>query len=133
MLIIRAYKKTFWQRVKQFILLPFKKIAGRIVQSLLNWRAKLQIGSLRVAIGEADKDKDKTGRKNMVVFNTVSGKYEPIQKKVLKRIADKDKNKSNKAMTDGRKRAMKQQKRKKRILDHDRAKQIEEKSLYVTK
>lgn len=132
-MILVRYKRSFWFRVKAFVLAPFRMIGNWIVRKLLEMRARLQIRSLGVAIGEADKDKGKTGRKNMVVFNTVSGKYEPIQKKILKRAAEKDKNNSNKAMTEGRKRELAKQKRKKRIIDHDRAKRIEEKSLYVTK
>jgi hypothetical protein len=133
MIVVRVNKKTFWFRVKMLLLTPLLMIRNWIIKKLLAWRAKLQIGSLRVAIGDADKDKEKTGRKNMVVFNTVSGKYEPIQKKILKKAADVGKNKSNKAMTDGRKRVLKLQKHKKRIIDSYRVKTIEEKSLYITK
>jgi hypothetical protein len=84
-------------------------------------RAKLQIGSLREAIGGADKDKEKTGRKNMVVFNAHSGKYEPIQKKLLKAHANSTKNKSNKAMTEGRKKMM-EKKKPARVIDIDKVK-----------
>lgn len=101
----------------------------RILGWLIRLRSKLQIRSLREAIGEADKNKADTGRKNMVVFNTVSGKYEPLQKRLLKAAANSGKNKNNAAMTDGRKRM----KRKKvRIVEHSGVKNIEKKSLYVT-
>lgn len=131
--LVVKIKRTFWQRVAYIVLTPLKLLRSWIIKRLLALRAKLQIGSLRVAINEADKDKAKTGRKNMVVFNAYSGKYEPLQKKALKVYANATKNKSNKAMTEGRKKAMAQQKRKKRIIDSDRVKTMEEKSLYVTK
>lgn len=115
------------------VLLPLAWIKKRIIQSLLNLRAKLQISSLREAISDADKDKARTGRKNMVVFNLTSGKYEPVQKKLLKQASQLGKNKSNKAMTDGRRRVLKKQKRKERVFDADRIRTIEDKSLYVTK
>lgn len=110
---------------------PWKKFTSWLIKKLLSLRAKLQLGSLRVAIGEADKDKAKTDRKNMVVFNAYSGKYEPLQKKALKAHANSRKNKSNKAMTEGRKKMMK--KKPARVIDMEKVKQIEEKSLYVTK
>lgn len=131
-LVIKV-KRTFWQRVIYVLLWPWKQFTSWLVKKLLSLRAKLQINSLREAIGLADKDKEKTGRKNMVVFNAHSGKYEPFQKKALKAVADIDKNKSNKAMTPGRKRELARQKRKKRIIDHGRVSRMEEKSLYVTK
>ncbi len=89
--------------------------------------------SLREAIHDADKDKLKTDRKNMVVYNTASGKFEPMQKRVLKSIAQHGKNKNNGALTDGRKWAQRNQPKKRRVIDTDRVKIIEDKSLYVTK
>jgi hypothetical protein len=68
----------------------------------------------------------------MVVFNTTSGKYESLQKKLLKTASKAGKNKSNKAMTEGRIKMMKQQKVKPRLFDSDRVHQIEKKSLYIT-
>lgn len=131
-LVIKV-KRSFWQRVMYVMLWPWKKFTSWLVKKLLSLRAKLQITSLKEAIGLADKDKETTGRKNMVVFNAYSGKYEPFQKKALKAVADRDKNKSNKALTPGRKRELARQKRKKRIIDQNRVKRMEEKSLYVTK
>lgn len=93
-------------------------------------RAKLQIQSLRSAIRDADKDKEETGRKNMVVFNTHGGNFEPITKKLLKAVANKNKNKNNGKLTDGRKKFM--QKKKKSEIDTEKVKTIEKKSLYVT-
>jgi hypothetical protein len=130
-LIIKV-KRSFWQRVLFVLLYPWNKFTSWLVKKLLALRAKLQIGSLREAIGGADKDKEKTGRKNMVVFNAHSGKYEPIQKKLLKAHANSTKNKSNKAMTEGRKKMM-VKKKPARVIDIDKVKSIEEKSLYVTK
>lgn len=103
----------------------------KIVRWLLKLRGKLVIRSLRQAIEHADRDKDKTGRKNVVVFNTHSGKYENLQKKVLKAAATVGKNKNNAALTEGRLRMMKA--KKKRQFTTDRVRQIEKKSLYVTK
>jgi type II secretory pathway pseudopilin PulG len=95
-------------------------------------RAKLQIRSLRVAIKQADDDKSETQRKNMVVFNTLTGQFEPLQKKVLKGMSRATKNKNNAAMTDGRKRALLKQKKKQRYFTHEKVKETEKKSLYVT-
>jgi hypothetical protein len=103
-----------------------------LIRKALKLRAKYQISSLKEAIGDADKDKQVTGRKNIVVFNAFSGKYEPIQKKLLKNVAKAGRNTSNKAMTDGRKRVLQQQKHKKKFMDQGRVKAIEKKSLYVT-
>lgn len=128
---LKRYIKIILSYTLGYILRPFVLLKRRLIKSLLKLRAKLQIGSLREAIAGADKNKTETGRKNMVVFNTYSGKYEPIQKKVLKVASNASKNKSNKAMTDGRKKMMKQ--RKARVIDIDRVHQIEKKSLYVTK
>lgn len=91
---------------------------------------KLQIQSLRSAIKEADDDKEETGRKNMVVFNQQGGNFETIQKNLLKRLANKNKNKNNAKMTEGRKKFM--QKKKKTYITTDKVKTIEKKSLYVT-
>jgi hypothetical protein len=71
--IVIKIKRTFWQRVIYMLMWPWKKFTSWLIKKLLSLRAKLQLGSLRVAIGEADKDKAKTDRKNMVVFNAYSG------------------------------------------------------------
>ena len=101
----------------------------RILKWLLNLRMKLKIQSLRSAIAGADSDKSKTNRKNMVVFNTVSGAYEPLQKRLLKTAERVSKKKNNAKMTDYRK---KRRPKNKRILNMP-VKELEEKSLYVTK
>lgn len=111
------------------VLLLLRIFRVRIVRWLIKLRSRLHIQSLRTAISEADKDKAETQRKNMVVFNTVSGQFEPLQKKVLKQIEQKGKNKNNGKMTEGRKKFMRE---KKKLLNQP-VKQIEEKSLYVTK
>lgn len=123
--------RKLFKTVLFLLSVPFLVVRNWIIKRLLKLRAKLQIGSLRLAIDDADKDKENTGRKNMVVFNSHSGKFEPIQKKVLKAASKSGKNKSNKAMTEGRVRMMKP--KKKRYIDVNRVHQIEEKSLYVTK
>lgn len=128
---IRNTWKSLLSLLQLWILIPIVRFRKWIILSLIRFRAKLRMTSLRFAIRDADKNKDETGRKNMVVFNTNSGHYEPIQKRLLKQAAKAGKNKSNKAMTAGRKKFM--QKSKPRVIDTDRAKQIEEKSLYVTR
>lgn len=99
-----------------------------ILRWLLKLRARLQIRSLRTAIEDADTDKADTGRKNMVVFNTASGKFEPLTKKLLKTAEKAGKNKSNAQQTAYRK---KYKQGRKKILGED-VKTIEKKSLYVT-
>lgn len=59
----------------------------KIIALLVSFKNKLFIKSLRHAINDADADKDKTGRKNMIVWNTASQQFEPIQKKQLKKMA----------------------------------------------
>ena len=111
------------------IILLIRVFRVQILRWLIRLRAKLKVKSLREAIEDADKDKKKTGRKNMVVFNAASGRYEPLQKRILKAGAKSGRNKNNAKMTDGRKRMMK---KKKRVVDPAIIKSIEEKSLYVT-
>jgi hypothetical protein len=121
--------KRFFIKIVLWMLLPFVRLRNWTVKRLLKLRAKLQLGSLREAIVQADQDKEKTGRKNMVVFNTTSGKYEPVQKKLLKAASQMGKNRSNKAHTEGRRRMLKH---KERAFTPQRVKHIEKKSLYVT-
>jgi hypothetical protein len=102
---------------------------NKIVAALIRLRGKLHVRNLHQAIVDADEDKMKTGRKNMVVFNTVTGSFEPTQKRLLKFLAAKGKNKNNGKKTDGRKKFAKPVKRK---LDSSEVKRIEKKSLYVT-
>jgi hypothetical protein len=101
-----------------------------IIKWLLRVRSKLSLHSLRDAIHAADADKSKTGRKNMVIYNTTNKVFEPIQKKQLKTVANKLKNKNNAAQKPGRKSALK--KGKTRLITPERIKQTEKKSLYVT-
>lgn len=93
-------------------------------------KTTMQLGTLRGAIHAADDNKEKTGRKNMVIFNSTQSSFEPIQKKQLKAITKFGKNTSNKAMTKGRKKMMDNKKR--RSVSVERSKQIEKSSLYVT-
>lgn len=89
---------------------------------------KMQLGTLRTAIHDADDDKAKSKRKNIVVFNTDSKSFEPVQKRLLKFVA---KNKVQKEVPDGYRRPAAYRK-KKRPLDLNRVKEIEKESLYVT-
>lgn len=114
-----------------FILL-IRVFRKAIVSYLLKLRGRLTVASIRNAIQEADKDKEKTGRKNMVVFNTASGSFEPVQKKLLKGIARKNRNRSNAKQTDGRKRYLAQNPKEKSYLTSERVKTVEKKSLYTT-
>lgn len=93
-------------------------------------KTTMQLGTLRGAIHAADDDKEATGRKNLVIFNSTAGSFEPIQKKQLKAITKFGKNTNNKAMTEGRKKMMSTKKR--RSVSVARSKQIEKSSLYVT-
>lgn len=122
--------KAIWALVVSACVKWLYRLKAAVVDYLLKVRGRLQIQSLRQAIHGADKDKERTGRKNMVVYNTASGEYEPIQKRLLKNAARATKNKSNRAQTEGARRM--QQKRRKRILDADQVHTIEKKSLYVT-
>lgn len=103
----------------------------RVFKWLSLHRMKLRVNSARVAIKDADKNKEETGRKNMVVYNNASQAYEPIQKRLLKYVAKKQKNKSNKAMTPGRKRMMRG-KKKRVFINNDGVKGLEKNSIYVT-
>lgn len=89
-----------------------KYILHRIKLAIIGWllllRSKLRMQSLREAIQEADKVKAETKCKMIVVFNSTSGKYEPVKKKTLK-LAHKQ-----------------------RIIKIQRVKQIEKRSPYVT-
>lgn len=99
----------------------------RIRKYLSVLSVRLHIRSLRNAINGADKDKDDTGRKNIVVYNTAINAFEPVQKKMLKKLA-------NKKVQDKVPAGYRQQKAKKKTyLTTHKVKQVEEKSLYVTK
>lgn len=88
----------------------------------------MQLGTLRTAIHDADKDKAETDRKNIVVFNSTANIYEPVQKRMLKFVA---KNKTQKKVANGFKQPKAYVKRNKSIT-LDRIKEVEKKSLYVT-
>lgn len=92
------------------------KVLGKVVAFLLRIKSKHQLETLRKAIHDADADRGKTGRKNMVIFNTTTKKFEPIQKKKLKQVSQVQKKKGGK-----------------RTMSSQRIKQIEKKSLYVTR
>lgn len=102
----------------------------QLINQLLKLKNKLTFQSLRIAIDNADKNKKETGRKNIVVYNTTTKEFEPMQKKVLKTVANSRKNKNNAAQTKGRVKFG--SKRAGRLIGHDRIKQTEKHSLYVT-
>ena len=103
---------------------------NKLIEMLHVLRGRLHVESLREAINNADKDKEQTGRKNMVVFNTANSEFEPVQKRMLKFLAAKGKQKNNGKKTDGRKKFAKPVK--KRLLTGEKVKQVEKSSLYVT-
>lgn len=104
--------KMFKVQINNFFLSVF----GLVVKFLLKIKSKHQLETLRKAIHDADADRGKTGRKNMVIFNTTTKKFEPIQKKKLKQVSQVQKKKGGK-----------------RTMSSQRIKQIEKKSLYVTR
>jgi len=115
----------------------------RIVQQIINWirvllasrlvklRSKMRMSTLREAIGKADENKAKTGRKNIVVFNNVSGAYEPLQKRLMKTAHKVQKGKGQPAQTKYRKKHVKVIKSSRFTVD--RIRQLENKSAYVTR
>lgn len=107
-----AGMSLFKQQIIDFLLKAF----SGVVKFLLAIKTRHQLETLRKAIHDADKDKAKTGRKNMVIYNSTKKKFEPVQKKLLKQVNQvQKKNKSS------------------RTLDPKRIHQIEKKSLYVTR
>mgnify|MGYP000897041550 CR=1 FL=1 len=108
------------------VVLLLRVFRGKIVQWLFQLRAKLKLQSLRQAIADADKDKAETKRKNMVVFNTTTGTFEPVQKKLLKKIAN---GKKQEAVPNGfrQKRATKS-----KYITKSKVREVEKKSLYIT-
>lgn len=114
----------------------------RIMRRIINWirtllanrlvklRSKLRMNSLREAIGKADDNKAKTGRKNIVVFNNHSGAYEPLQKKLMKTAHQVQKGKGQPAQTKYRKKHP--TKIKPSRFTNARVHQLEKKSAYVT-
>lgn len=86
-----------------------------IRQWAMRMSARLSIKSLRKAILDADKIKQTTGRKAIVVLNKSTNEYEAIEKKLLKRAANNSKGKED------------------RVFTHQRVKIIQKKSPYVTR
>jgi hypothetical protein len=91
----------------------------------------MRMNSLRDAIGKADADKQKTGRKNIVVFNNASGAYEPLQKRLMKTAHRVQKGNGQPAQTKYRKKHP--NKIKPSRFTVDRIHQLENKSAYVTR
>ena len=54
--------------------------------------------------------------------------YKPFQKQLLKRVAEANKNKNNAALTPGRKRWLRLNTKKKRVMDYDKVKEAEKKA-----
>lgn len=109
--------------VLAFLIVKFKK-------NIRSWAygisLKLQLKTLRGAIAAADADKEKTGRKNMVVYNTTTKSFEPMQKKALKHAAKAK-------VQEEVKKGFRQPKAKKVTpIKSQRVRVIEKKSLYVT-
>jgi hypothetical protein len=111
-------------------ILPWLAFRQWVVARLIRLQVHLKTSSLRGAIRAADQDKTETGSKNMVVYNTTTGDFEPVRKRLLKYAAKRSKNTSNKAHTPGRKRQMKPGNT--RYFTTDRVRTIEKKSPYVT-
>ena len=111
------------------IILLLRVFKKPIISYLLRLRVKIRMVSLREAIHEADDDKAKTMRKNMVVQKP-DGFFETIQKSKMKALDNATKNKNNAQMTPGRRKFM--AKKKERLFEPERIKEIENKSLYAT-
>jgi hypothetical protein len=106
-------------------------IRKKLYKQLRKLRSKLRMDSLREAIAKADENKQKTGRKTIVVFNNHAGTYEALEKKLLKHVARRHQVNGQPAKTKYRKkyaRGVKQG----RFTD-DRVKTLEKKSAYVAK
>lgn len=106
-------------------------IRSLLQKRLLRLRGRLQMGSLREAITKADGIKDNTGRKAIVVFDNGAGAFDALQKKQLKRAAEKRKIKGQPPQTKYRKdRPVKKSQTR---FTNDRIRHLEKKSAYVTK
>lgn len=117
--IVTFFKKG-WNNIQMFL---FKR--------LLKLRSKLRLASLREAIEKADENKSRNGRKNIVVFNNVSGNFEPIEKRAMKRLKSKHQGNGSPKQTDYRKKRQKNLKPSRftnELIHH-----LENKSAYVTK
>jgi hypothetical protein len=96
--------------------LLIKLFKVQIISFLLRLRTKYVMNTLRDAIHQADADKSATGRKNMVVYNSDTKMFEPIQKRKLKAYV-----------------AYNKRKKRRGLIDNKRIHSIEKKSLYVTR
>ena len=110
------------------IILLVRVFRKHIIRYLLRLRVKVRMVSLREAIHDADDNKSKTGRKNLVIQKP-DGFFEPVQKRRMKVASNLSKNKNNAKMTPGRRKFMK---KKERLFEPERLKEIEDKSLYAT-
>lgn len=85
-----------------------------IISYLIRLRTKMSLASIRTSIHEADADKAKTGRKNIVVYNADTKRFEPVQKKQLKKVSKMKKGKPGR-------------------ITPERIRNMEKKSIYVTR
>ncbi len=108
---------------------PFRALRDFLVMKLLRLRAKMQMGSLRDAIREADRLSLETGRKYLVVYNNATKEYEPIEKQLLKAA-----HKRRKLVTANDKRLRgKEEMGSNRGMKLARVKQLEKRSVYGTR
>jgi hypothetical protein len=106
------------------------KIRATVIDRALRLRARLRFHSLGEAIQEADDNKKDTGRKSMVLFNHHTGKYESIEKKLLKNAKKRHKIKGQPKQTEFRK-SRKRNVKPGRFTD-TRIKSLEKRAPYVT-
>lgn len=91
------------------------------------------MSSLREAIVDADEIKEKTGKKAIVVFNNHGGTFEAMSKRLLKKAAKNGKAKGSPALTKARKKRKLIKTAAPGRFTSSRIKNLEKKSLYVTK
>lgn len=111
------------------IIILIRVFRVRIIRWLLKVRAQLKLRSLGKAIQAADDEKARTRRKAMVVYNSHSGEFEPITKRLLKAAERAGKSKGSAAKTKYRKRHQPAQKKK---YLTETVTNIEKKAPYVT-
>lgn len=106
---------------------PFRALRVFLINQLLKLRARLQMATMREAIQAADKIKQQTGKKVLVVYNNATKQWEPLEKQLLK-LAHKKMKKVN---------ANRRRKRGKEKIEGtgmtlERVKVIEKKSVYAS-
>lgn len=115
-------------RFLNILFTPLRALRDFLIMQLLRLRAKMQIGSLRDAIKEADRLSLSTGRKHLVVYNKATGEYEAIEKQLLKAA-----HKRRKMVTaNDRRQRNKEDMGSNRGMKLSRVKEIEKRSVYGT-